>query len=323
MGFPDKESLLSSPCWVLLGPTAAGKTELTCELGRRWPVEIVSVDSMQIYRGMDIGTAKPSSEQRREIPHHMIDVVDPEDEFDVSRFREMALGIMESIRKRDNIPLLVCGTPLYLKALLWGLFEGPGADSEVRERLRKEAELKGREHLHQRLAEVDPESGQRVDPNDLRRIVRALEVYELTGRPISQRQDQFDGPPDIEHISVGLEWPREMLYERINQRVDRMLEEGLVEEVQELQGRLGRQASQAVGYKELMAHFEGDISFEEAVRLIKRNSRHLAKQQLNWFQRFPVPRWVKRSHRQSGDECLEKVQNSFLNLARQDILSYD
>ncbi|MFP4175912.1 MAG: tRNA (adenosine(37)-N6)-dimethylallyltransferase MiaA [Candidatus Brocadiia bacterium] len=282
-----------SPCWVLLGPTAAGKTAVSLKLARQYPLEIVSVDSMQVYRGMDIGTAKPAPEDRAEVPHHMVDVVDPEQKFNVARFRERALGAMEQIRARGAVPLLLCGTPFYLKALLWGLFDGPGADEDIRRKLRDKADREGVEKLHDRLRRVDPESAEKIDRADYKRIERALEVYEITGEPISARQNEFDGPPEVGHVSVGIKWPRGVLYERIEERVEQMLESGLVEEVRRLRDRLGPQASQAVGYKEVISWLEGEVSFDEAVRRVKRNTRHLAKSQLNWFRKLPVDAWVE------------------------------
>jgi len=314
---------LDASCWVLLGPTASGKTEISVHLARAHPVEIVSVDSMQVYRGMDIGTAKPPPELLAEVPHHMIDVVEPEDSFSVGRFRRMALEAMEGIRARGRTPLLVCGTPLYLKGLLWGLFEGPGAEPELRRRLRAEAREHGSGRLHRRLAEVDPDAAERIDPNDLRRIVRALEVHELTGRPISERQDHFDGPPGVPHVAVGLRRERAELYERINERVGRMMAAGLLEEVKCLAGRLGRQAAQAVGYKELIAHLAGEIDWEEAVRRIRRNTRHLAKHQLTWFRRFPVARWVEMGGGESAEEAAERCGFLFRSLAHSGPFSYD
>lgn len=309
---PSPHAHCEDPCWILLGPTAGGKTAVSLELAQRHPVEILSVDSMQVYRDMDIGTAKPSPEEMERVPHHMIDVVDPEEKFNAARFRRMALEAMEGIRQRGRRPLLLCGTPFYLKALLWGLFEGPGADEDIRARLRREAEEHGSAHLHRRLAEVDPESAERIDPNDMKRVERALEVYELTGRPISERQDQFEGAPEIDHVSVGLKREREELYERISRRVDRMMREGLVEEVRSLEARLGPQAGQAVGYKEIISYLEGEISLEEATRLIKRNTRHLAKSQMSWFGRFPIHRWIEISEGCSAVEIAERCENAFL-----------
>ncbi len=279
-------------CWALVGATASGKTEVALELCRRNGLEVVSVDSMQVYRGMDIGTAKPTERERQVAEHHMIDVLEPEERCNVARFCRMAEEAVERIRARGHRPLLVGGSPMYFKGLLWGLMEAPGRDEELRRRLRRQYEQNGPEAMHRRLAEVDPEAAERIHPNDVQRLVRALEFYELTGRPISRRQDQFEGPPRKAHRMVGLRWPRPKLYERINRRVERMMEQGLLQEVKGLRDRLGPQASQAVGYKELMSYLDGEASLEEAVRLVKRNTRRLARHQMTWFRRFPVDRWI-------------------------------
>ena len=311
------------PCWVLLGPTAGGKSELSLELGRRRPMEIVSVDSMQVYRGMDIGTAKPSGEARRRVPHHMIDVVEPEESFNVGEFCRMALKAIEGIWSRGRRPLLVCGTPMYLKALLWGLIEAPVADPELRERLRREAADKGVAALHRRLAEVDAAAALRIDPNDLKRVERALEVHELTGQPISARQGWLDGAPEFDHIGVGLRWPRQTLYSRIERRVDVMMEAGLLEEVRRLSGRLGPQAGQAVGYKELSAHLRGGMTLDEAVRLIKRNTRRLAKHQITWFRHFPGINWIDMQTWPDLEQRAGQCEYVFVTLDHLPAFSYD
>ncbi len=310
-------------CWVLLGPTASGKTALSLWIGRRNPVEIVSVDSMQVYRGMDIGTAKPSPEGRRQVAHHMIDVVEPEESFSVGRFCRMALEAIEGILARGRRPLLVCGSPLYLKALLWGLFDGPPADPVLRERLRREAERRGVEHLHRRLGRVDAAAARRIAPNDLKRIERALEVYELTGRPISAQQGQFGARPRLDHVIVGLRWPRGVLYERIERRVDEMMACGLLEEVRGLAGRFGPQASQALGYKELLGCLRGEeADLPGQVGLIKRRSRRFAKHQLTWFRHFPGVRWVNVADEGDSERMARRCEFLFKSLDRLALLSY-
>ena len=311
------------PCLVLLGATASGKTQLSLELARRRPVEIVSVDSMQVYRGMDIGTAKPAAEERRQIPHHVIDIIEPEESFNVGEFCRVGLRALDGIYARGNSPLLVCGTPLYLKALLWGLLPTPGPDPVLRARLRREAALHGTQSLHSRLAQVDAPAAARISPNDLKRVERALEVHELTGRPISAQQGQFDGPPRIDHVIVGLRWPRAVLYERINTRVDGMMEAGLLQEVRRLDGRLGPQACQAVGYKEFLDHLAGRTTLEEAVRLVKRNSRRLAKHQMAWFKRFPGIRWVDGNPWPDAQGAVRLRERVLERLDRLPALSYD
>ncbi|MFO8006397.1 MAG: tRNA (adenosine(37)-N6)-dimethylallyltransferase MiaA, partial [Candidatus Brocadiia bacterium] len=293
MSTPERSADAPRPCRALVGPTASGKTDVAVELARRGPVEIVSVDSMQVYRGMDIGTAKPSEEQRAAVPHHMIDVLEPEERCNVARFRRMALAAVADIRSRGRRPLLVGGSPMYLKGLIWGLMDAPGRDPELRRRLRKEYQQKGGEQMHRKLARLDPEAAERIHPNDVQRLVRALEVYELTGEPISQGQEQFAGTPELPCRMVGLRRAREELYRRIERRVDAMMERGLLEEVRSLRGRLGPQASQAVGYKELARYLDGQVGLAEAVQQIKRNTRRYAKHQLTWFRHFPHVRWVR------------------------------
>ncbi len=305
----DTKHLDRSKCWVLSGPTACGKTATALEIARLEPVEIVSVDSMQVYTGMDIGTAKPSLEQRARVPHHMIDVLDPEQSCNVGFFCRMALECIREIRARGRRPLLVGGTPLYLKGMIWGLMEAPGSHPAIRRRLRATAREHGSDELHRRLAEVDPEAAERIHPNDVHRLVRALEVHEVTGEPISARRDQFEGEPVLDHSMVCLAWPREVLYSRINHRVDEMLERGLVEEVRRLRDRLGPQAGKALGYRQITAFLDGKMPLAEAVRLIKRDTRRYAKHQTTWFRHFPQVEWVDAavfgSAREVAGRCLE------------------
>ncbi len=304
--------MVKDPVPVLLGPTAAGKTRLSLKLAENMGgVEIVSVDSMQVYRGMDIGTAKVSKEDRLRVPHHMIDIVGPQEHFDAARFCKMALSAIKKIKACGKKPLLVCGTPFYLKALLWGMFDGPGAQPQIRRRLRRESKEKGVEALHRRLKAVDSEAAQSINVNDYKRIERALEVYETTGKPISRLQGTFAGPPRIAAKILGLHWPRAELHERIEERVRIMVERGLFDEVRSIRDRLGPQARQAVGYKEVIACLEGKMGAEEAIKLIARNTRRLAKNQIGWFRKFPVDVWVERESNFS--QTLAKCINVFEN----------
>ncbi len=283
-------------CWYLTGPTAAGKTGVAIELARRISAEIVSMDSMALYRDMDIGTAKPSLEERREVPHHLIDVIGPHEEYSLARYVEAAGQCVEAIRERGNEALLVGGTPLYLKGLLRGIFEGPEADWELRRKLREEAEHHGSDSLHARLAGVDPISAERLHPNDTRRLIRALEVFEKTGRPISELQRQFETGRDASQCRVFvLDWPREELHRRIDRRVEAMFAEGLVDEVRGLLAGpkpLSRTASQAVGYREVIDHLAGKLELAEAVRLIQMHTRQLAKRQGTWFRSLSECRFI-------------------------------
>jgi tRNA dimethylallyltransferase len=291
---------------ILTGPTGSGKSRLGLDLAEHLGAEIVSMDSMALYRGMDIGTAKPSRADRARVPHHLLDVLDPWESASVAWWLSRAAECCRDIVGRGRRPLLVGGTPLYLKALLYGLFEGPPADETVRRRLTLEAERDGPEALHARLARVDPASAARLHPNDLRRVIRALEVWELTGRPISAWQTQWsvrdeawgggggegNAPRPTPHVPrcLWLDLPRDVLYRRIDARVERMIAEGLVEEVRALRGLgrpVSRAAAQALGYKEMFEHLEGKADLAETVRLVQTRSRNLAKRQLTWFRHLP------------------------------------
>ncbi len=274
-------------CVWIVGPTAAGKSELGIALAELIGGEIISLDSMAVYRGMDIGTAKPTPEQRRRVPHHLIDIVDPWEEYSVARYLADAAACLEEIRKCGKIPLFVGGTPLYLKAVLRGLFEGPEADWEFRQHWRTLAEANPPDFLHAELAKVDPVSAARLHPHDWRRLIRALEVYHKTGRPLSEWQSQFERPrEEAMGRVIVLDWPRDILYRRIEARVDAMFEHGLVAEVERLIADprgLGRTARQALGYREVLEYLAGKMSLEETINLVKTRTRQFAKRQLTWF----------------------------------------
>ncbi len=283
-------------CWYLTGPTAGGKSSVAVELAQRIGAEIVSMDSMALYRGMDIGTAKPTSGERRSLPHHLIDILEPHVEYSLAQYLEAAHRARDEIRGRGREVLFVGGTPLYLKGLLRGVFEGPPADWVLRRRLRDEEAERGPGHLHRRLADVDPVAAGRLHANDTRRLIRAIEVFEKTGRPISELQEQFETGHPAEACRVFvLDWPRETLYERINRRVDAMFAAGLVEEVRSLLARpepLSRTARQAVGYRETFDYLQGRYSRGAAVELVKRHTRQFAKRQGTWFRGLCECRFV-------------------------------
>jgi tRNA dimethylallyltransferase len=270
----------------LTGPTASGKTAVGVALARRLGTEIVAMDSMTIYRGMDIGTAKPAMAERGGIPHHLLDVIEPWESASVADYRHRARDAVAAIETRGRRALFVGGTPLYLKALLRGLFAGPGADPELRHRLEQEAEAHGDPALHDRLAALDPATAARLHPHDRRRIVRALEVIERTGRPISALQTEHQRPAPVEVPVYALEPPRATLYDCINRRVLGFFDSGLVEEVRALQAGarpLSPVAAQAIGYREVIAMLAGHATLDQTIERIQTRTRQFAKRQATWF----------------------------------------
>jgi tRNA dimethylallyltransferase len=285
----------------LIGPTAAGKSAVAMELARRVGGEILSLDSMQVYRGMDIGTAKPTAAEQREVRHHLIDLVGPDETFTVARFVDLADEVIRGAAAR-RVPLIaVGGTPLYYKALFEGLFEGPGADESVRQRLRAEP----LEALYARLSQVDPVAATRIHANDRRRLIRALEVYELTGRPISSFQIEWaSGAARHQAIWFGLSWEKDALNRRINARVKAMIEAGWLDETRALFDRFGalaKTAAEATGYREVIEHIGGRMSLEDAVEQIRIATRQLARRQMKWLRRFPNVQWLP------GDRRVEAI----------------
>jgi len=282
---------------ILTGPTASGKTALALELAQKLDAEIIVMDSMTLYRHMDIGTAKPTAEERSIVPHHLIDVLEPSESGSVAWWLESAATACRDIEARGKQPLFVGGTPLYLKSLLYGLFESPPGDAELRSRLEQEAIEQGQEAFHARLAQVDPVTAQRLHPNDVRRVVRALEVWELTGRPISAWQHQWTTPAPTETFPrcLMLEMPREELYDRINARVQAMLDAGWLDEARRLRELSpSRQALQSIGYQELFDVLDGRLLLDEALTLIQTRSRQFAKRQLTWFRHLSECRSCRR-----------------------------
>ncbi len=297
--------------YFILGCTACGKGAVGREIARRVGGQIVSVDSMKVYRRMDIGTAKPPPEARAEIPHHCLDVVEPSESFSVAQYLERADEAIEAIGAAGDVALAVGGTSLYLKALSEGLFDGPSADEAGRAALRRRAREEGLAALHAELARVDAEAAGRIHPNDERRIVRALEVYQATGRPISELQRQWDqGPRRCDGVFLGLRRSREDTNRRINARAKRMVETGLRDEVAGLlaePGGLGPQAVQAVGYAEMIDHLRGHCTLEEARERIKIHTRRLAKKQRTWHRRFADVTWFDLSSDETPSQTAKRI----------------
>ncbi len=279
----------------IVGPTAVGKTEIAAELARYMPVEIISCDSMQVYKGMDIITSKPSQPLVKNIPHHLISGVPVTEDYDVSKYRKEAIGKIKEILKKGKTPIFVGGTGLYMSVLIDGIFEVKTENPGIRKKLYREIEVKGSNYLHDKLKKADPEAALRIHPNDTKRIVRALEVFESTGQPISKLQKERKGLANEYDIRIFcLNMERDKLYQRIEERVDKMFNKGLMEEVKKLlKLKLSRTASFAIGIKELKGHFDGLYDLEEAKNLIKKNTRNYAKRQLTWFRKDKRIKWIE------------------------------
>ncbi|MFQ5957143.1 MAG: tRNA (adenosine(37)-N6)-dimethylallyltransferase MiaA [Candidatus Brocadiales bacterium] len=305
---------MHQPLWILTGPTASGKSEVALHLARKTGAEIISADSMQVYRGMDIGTAKPSREVRAEVPHHMIDVVEPSESYSVGRFIRETLEAINDVERRGKRHLVVGGTGLYIKALREGLFSGPEADWALREELMAVAEERGSEYLHDVLRGADPEAAAKIHDKDLRRIVRALEVYRKTGRAISLLQQEWGREGDGS-VLVILYRNKDDLHNRIEERVDKMFEMGLVEEVERLLSLpmgLGKQAREALGYKEVIEHLDEKLSVDEMRDKIKQNTRRFAKKQMTWFRSFPRANWLVINEGEDMESVSRRVQKVLL-----------
>jgi len=296
---------------LIMGVTASGKGNLAFELARRLDGEILSVDSMKVYRRMDIGTAKPSRAARDTVTHHLIDVVEPSESFSMGRYLPLAHQAIAQIQHRNRPIIAVGGTAMYIRALLEGVFEGPPADAQLRDKLKRRASRSGSPSLHRQLAQIDPAAAQKIHPNDLKRIIRALEVYELTGKPISTLQRQFrTGNYRFQWRLIGLRSQKDHANRRINQRVNNMIDQGLVAEVNSLLAEpagLSPQAAQALGYAEIIQYLRGQLTLQEAVEKIKINTRRFAKSQRTWFRTFHDLYWVDLQPDQTTTQLADRV----------------
>jgi len=293
----------------LVGPTASGKTEAALHLAKKIGAEIISCDSMQIYRKLDILTSKPKKSACKNIPYHLIDIIDPEKEYNVSDYRKEALKKIKTIIKKDKIPLFVGGTGLYMSALIDGIFEGPMQNEKIRKKLFKQVEQMGSQYLFKQLQKKDPQAAVKIHPHDTKRIIRALEVFALSGRPISALQKERKGLADEYEIKIFcLNLPREKLYRRIEERLEKMFSLGLLEEVKRLlKLKLSRTAAFAIGIRELAGYFDGLYDLEQAKDLIKRNTRRYAKRQLTWFRKDKRITWINLIGNETPKEIAYKI----------------
>lgn len=298
------------PLLVLVGPTAVGKTALSVAVAKRIGAEIISGDSMQVYRGMDIGTAKITADEMDGVIHHLIDIKEPDEEFSVAEFQQRVDDLVRQIIGRGRLPMLVGGTGLYVRAVVQAYtFTEMEPDPDLRERLRQEEAAHGPGHLHRRLMAVDPAAAARLHPNDTLRLVRALEVYELTGAPISQSQTAAEAEPRYDDLMIGLTMERELLYRRIDQRVDAMLEAGWLQEVRELLRRYDPhlRSMEALGYKELVLYLRGLLTWPETADLVKRNTRRFAKRQFTWFRRDQRIHWIDMTDPEARNRAAAEI----------------
>lgn len=283
---------------AIVGPTGVGKTKLSVEIAKRFNGEIISGDSMQIYKGMDVGTAKVTDEETQGIPHYMIDLKEPNESFSVADFQRYVQGYIDEITKKGKLPIIVGGTGLYIQSVLYDFhFSDDTTDQSFRDELEQKIEQDGVEEYYKKLQSVDPEQASKIHPNNVRRVIRALEVYEQTGMTMSEYQKTQSKESPYNPILIGLEMEREELYKRINNRVDQMLNNGLLKEVNDLyeKGYEDAQSMQAIGYKEFVPYFKGEISLEASIELLKRNSRRYAKRQYTYFRNKMVVDWYQVS----------------------------
>jgi len=297
---------------LILGTTASGKGHLAFTLAKSLDAEIISIDSMKVYRRMDIGTAKPPQDARQQIKYHLVDIVEPSDSFSVGAFLDSANVAIENIKRR-NVPIIaVGGTALYIKALLYGLFEGPAADRQIRTELRAQAQAEGLEKLYLQLVKADPAAADHIHPNDSKRIIRALEVYKITGKPISCFQQQFKAEKTLHDWTIiGLRRQKTDVSHRINRRTKNMIEAGFVNEVRSLLAEekpLSQQARCAIGYAEMIDYWGGKITLEDANELIKKNTRRLAKNQRTWFKAFRNVNWLDIEPEEPAEKILERTE---------------
>ncbi len=296
---------------ILTGPTACDKTEIGFTVAQKIKGEIISADSMLFYRGMDIGTAKPPFAMRELVPHHFIDIVDPWESYSVGRYVDDVEILIDDADSEERKFLIVGGSPLYIKGLVDGIFNGPEADWNIRRELEKLAEEKGNLHVHGILQRIDPVKAAELHPNNLRRIIRAIEVYKITGEPVSVLQEEYkQARKSYQFKIMCMARDREDIYRRINERVETMFDKGLVDEVKSLldnPGGLSKQARQALGYKEVIQYLDGGLTLDDAKDMVKLSTRRFAKRQMTWFRGFPDVQWLEAEEHEGPESISEKI----------------
>jgi tRNA dimethylallyltransferase len=307
--------------FILAGPTAVGKTEISIKLAGRLNGEIISADSMQIYKCMDVGSAKISKEEMGGVPHHLVDIIEPSVDFSVAEFKGRAETCIDEISSKNKLPMLVGGTGFYINSLIYNYsFADTNKDEEYREYLTNLADVEGKEYVHNLLKDIDEKSYIKLYPNDLKRVIRALEVYKVSGKPMSEysrEQDTLDIPYHVHYFVLNMD--RQKLYSRINLRVDIMIKNNLIEEVMKLK-KMGynsdMQSMKGIGYKEVLYYLNNEIELTDAIEMIKKGSRNYAKRQLTWFRKDPRVNWVNKDDFKSDDEIVEYIVNQFYSMKK-------
>ncbi|MBN2415839.1 tRNA (adenosine(37)-N6)-dimethylallyltransferase MiaA [bacterium] len=305
---------MAYPVIIIVGPTASGKTGLAIDVAEHLSGEIVSADSRQIYRYMDIGTAKPSPEELARIPHHCIDIRDPDEYFSAGEYSRLARGTIDSLHHYGTAAVVAGGSGLYIKALVEGMFSGGGGDRDLRRQLKEEAERKGLSVLYERFRRIDPAGAAKIHPNDKRRIVRALEVFAVSGQPISKLQREKTVPAGFTPLYFGLDWPRDLLYRRIEERAESMMDAGLVREVETLLDmgfHPALNSMNSVGYKEIISYLRGEVSRAGALDLIKRNTRRYAKRQLTWLRSVGAVTWLPCAPESGSEQHVSRIVREY------------
>jgi len=300
---------------VIVGPTCSGKTNLSLKLAKRIPSEIISADSRQIYKYLDIGTAKPSKQQREQVTHYLINVLDPSKSYDASLFEKDAERIIDQIQEKNKTPIVVGGSGLYIKSLIDGIFDTAETDEKYRKELKIKRTILGNRYIYEELKKIDPESAAKLLPQNWKRVMRALEVYHSTGEPIwkHHQKQSYQKEKKYSFKQFGLNWERKILYENIDNRVDEMIQNGFVQEVENILTKgydKNLNSLNTVGYKEIIEYFEGEISFDRSVELIKRNTRHYAKRQMTWFRKDNRIQWFDINDLSELDQIAEKIIQS-------------